>query len=338
MLTALCDQTMTLRSHAKVHIACPPSRPGRTQSMTTKHMNPTRVTICLLTTAAAALVAALPASRAADADSIVARGGAIQVDVNEVRSLIASLPDGTRQAVLAKPGSLEQLVRQDILERSLLKDAQAASFATAPGTASTLQSVHDEALTRLWLASKAAVPTGFPNESQIQAAYELLQKNAPYEYHLEQIFIAAPDGGDPQTLGAALRKAVDVQKLIATGSFEQIARERSEDTASAAKGGDLGFLPGAKLMPDIRAAVASLTPGETAGPIKTSAGLHFLKLIERRRIAIPPLATVHAKIAAALRAQRAQQLEQAYVQQVAAKLDITVDQIELAKLQSQLNQ
>lgn len=57
-----------------------------------------------------------------------------------------------------------------------------------------------------------------------------------------------------------------------------------------------------------------------------------------RRIAIPPLATVHAKVVAALRAQRAQLLEQAYVQQVATKLDITVDQIELAKLQTALNQ
>lgn len=303
-----------------------------------KHMNSTRATVCLLTVAAATLAAALPVSRAADADTVVARGGSIQIDLNEVRSLLASLPDGTRQAVLAKPGSLEQLVRQDILQRSLLEDAQTASFATDPATTSALQRVHDEALTRLWLASKSAVPAGFPSESQIQSAYDLLQKNAPYEYHLEQIFIAAPDGGDPQALATALRKVDDVQKLIAASSFEQVARQKSEDTDSAPKGGDLGFLPGAKLMPDIRTAVESLTPGAIVGPIKTSAGLHFLKLVERRRIAIPPLATVHAKIVAALRAQQAQQLEQAYLQQVAAKLDITVDQIELAKLQTTLNQ
>ena len=302
-----------------------------------KRMTSTRAAAWLLAATAAAFGAMTPAAQAADANSVVARGGSIQIDVSDVRALVAGLPDGTRQAVLAKPGSLEQLVRQDILQRSLLKDAQAASFANTPATADALQRVRDEALTRLWLASKAAVPAGFPSESQVQSAYDLLQKNAPYEYHLEQIFIAAPDGGDPQTLAAALRKAVDVQKLIATGSFEQVARQDSEDPNSAAKGGDLGFLPGAKLMPDIRTAVESMTAGQSAGPIKTSAGLHFLKLIERRRIAIPPLATVNAKVVAALRAQRAQQLEQAYLQQVAGQLDITVDQIELAKLQSSLN-
>jgi parvulin-like peptidyl-prolyl isomerase len=302
-----------------------------------KQMNPTRATTCFIAVAAAALAAATPVCRAADTDSVVARGGSIQIDVNEVRALVASLPDGTRQAVLAKPGSLEQLVRQDILQQSLLKEARSAGFATDPAAAGALRRVHDEALTRLWLARKAAVPAGFPSESQVQSAYELLQKNAPYEYHLEQIFIAAPDGGDPQTLAAALRKAVDVQKLIATTSFEQVARQDSEDTDSAAKGGDLGFLPEARLMPAFRAAVTSLTPGQSVGPIKTSAGLHFVKLVERQRIAIPPLATVHDKVIAALRAQRAQQLEQAYLQQVAAQLDITVDQIELARLQSSLN-
>ena len=301
-----------------------------------KQMNYARATVCCMTVAVAALAITSPASRAADTDSVVARGGSIQIDVNEVRALVASLPDGTRQAVLAKPGSLEQLVRQDILQRSLLAEAQSSTFAATPSTASTLQRVHDEALTRLWLASKAAPPAGFPSEPQIQSAYELLQKNAPYEYHLEQIYIAAADGGDPQTLATALQKAVQVQKLIATGNFEQIARQESEDTDSAAKGGDLGFLPEAKLVPDIRTAVVSMGPGQTVGPIKTSAGLHFLKLVERRRIAIPPLASVHPRIVEALRAQRAQQLEQAYLQQVAAKLDITVDQIELAKLQSGL--
>lgn len=301
-----------------------------------KYLNSTRTTVCLFMAAVVALGAVSPASKAADSDSIVARGGSIQIDANEVRALVASLPDGTRQVVLAKPGSLEQLVRQDILQRSLLKDAEATSFAADPSTASALQRVHDDALTRLWLARKAAIPAGFPSESQVQSAYDLLQKNAPYEYHLEQIFIAAPDGGDPQTLATALRKAVSVQKLVAAGSFEQLARQDSEDTDSASKGGDLGFLPGAKLMPDIRTAVESMTPGQTVGPIKTSAGLHFLKLLERRRIAIPPLATVHDRIVAALRAQRTQQLEQAYLQQVAAQLDITVDQIELAKLQSVL--
>lgn len=302
-----------------------------------KHTSSIRATTCCVTVAIVGLAVALPASKAADVDSVVARGGSIQIDVSDVRALVAGLPDGTRQAVLAKPGSLEQLVRQDILQRSLLKDAQSANFATDAATAGALQRVRDEALTRLWLAHEAAVPAGFPSELQVQSAYALLQKNAPYEYHLEQIFIAAPDGGDPQTVAAALRKAVNVQKLIATSSFEQVARQNSEDSDSAAKGGDLGFLPEARLLPAFRTAVGSLTAGQTAGPIKTSAGLHFIKLVERRRIAIPPLATVHDKVVAALRAERAQQLQQAYLQQSAAHLDITVDQIELAKLQSSLN-
>ncbi|MDE2451182.1 MAG: hypothetical protein KGO22_19550 [Gammaproteobacteria bacterium] len=64
--------------------------------------------------------------------------------------------------------------------------------------------------------------------------------------------------------------------------------------------------------------------------------LHFLKLIERRQTPIPALAVVHERIVAALRARKQGELEQAYLRGLAATLDITVDQIELAKLQGSL--
>jgi parvulin-like peptidyl-prolyl isomerase len=72
------------------------------------------------------------------------------------------------------------------------------------------------------------------------------------------------------------------------------------------------------------------------GPIKTSQGLHFLKLVERRPTALPPLADVKSRIVAALRARRAQQLQQSYLSDLASKLNITVNQIELSKLQASL--
>lgn len=64
--------------------------------------------------------------------------------------------------------------------------------------------------------------------------------------------------------------------------------------------------------------------------------LHFLKLIERQQTPIPALAVVHERIVAARRARKQGELEQAYLRGLAAKLDITVDQIELAKLQGSL--
>jgi parvulin-like peptidyl-prolyl isomerase len=291
-----------------------------------------------LTIAAAVgfLWAGAPWHNARAAGEVVAQGGSIQLGASDVQALIASLPDAQRQSATASVGSLEQVVRADIIQRSVLADAQAQNFGRDPATARTLKQLDDMALTRLWIAHEAAVPAGYPSESDVQAAYDLLKQRAPYEYHLAQIFVSAPDGADADKLDAALSKTAAVRKQLASEDFAQVARQLSDEPASAAKGGDLGFLPATQLLPAVLTAVQSLTPGETVGPIKTADGLHFLKLIERKQTPLPALAVVHDRLVTALRARKQAQLEQSYLRGLDAKLDITVDQIELAKLQQSL--
>lgn len=282
------------------------------------------------------LCAGTPWYSARAAGEVVAQGGSIQLGASDVQALIASLPEAQRQAAVASPGSLEQMVRAEIIQRSVLANAQAQNFGRDPATEKALKQLDDEALTRLWIAHEAAVPAGYPTESEVQAAYDLLKQRAPYEYHLAQIFVSAPDGADADKLDAAFTKAAEIHKDLASKDFAQVARQQSDEAASAAKGGDLGFLPSTQLLPPVLQAVQSLTPGETVGPIKTADGLHFLKLIERKQTPIPALSLVHDRIVAALRARKQAELEQSYLKGLATKLDITVDQIELAKLQQSL--
>lgn len=270
------------------------------------------------------------------AGDVVAQGGSIQLGPSDVQTLIAGLPEAQRKSAVASVGSLEQVVRADIIQRSVLADARAQNFGHDAATEKALRQLDDEALTRLWIAHEAAVPAGYPTESDVQAAYDLLKQRAPYEYHLAQIFVAAPDGADSDKLDAALGKVARIRKDLASQDFGQVARQQSEEPASAAKGGDLGFLPAAQLLPAVLGAVQSLKPGESVGPIKTADGLHFLKLIERKQTTLPALPVVHDRIVAALRARKQAELEETYLRGLAAKLDITVDQIELAKLQQSL--
>ena len=280
--------------------------------------------------------ASAPWQAAQAAGEVVAQGGSIQLGPSDVQALIAGLPEAQRKAAVASVGSLEQIVRADIIQRSVLADAQGQNFGHDAATAKALKQLDDEALTRLWIAHEAAVPAGYPSESDVQAAYDLLKQRAPYEYHLAQIFVSAPDGADSDKLDAAFSKVAVIRKDLASQDFGQVARQQSEEPASAAKGGDLGFLPGTQLLPAVLEAVQSLKPGESVGPIKTADGLHFLKLIERKQTPLPALTVVHDRIAAALRARKQGELEQAYLRNLAAKLDITVDQIGLAKLQKSL--
>ncbi len=286
--------------------------------------------------AGSACAADVPSS--AGRGDVVAQAGSITLDGSDVRALVASLPSQTRAVVRSSLGSLEQVVQGDLVRRAVLKDAEASGFDHDPATIDQLNQVRDEALASLWIASKAAIPADYPSETDVEAAFNANRQAlaAPTQYRIAQIFISAPDGGDPAKLATALRKAADIAGQIATGDFSQLAQQKSEDPQSASRGGDLGYLPANRILPDILAAVGHLKPGQVVGPVKTAQGLHFLKLEDEKPGVVPTLAQAHDSLVTALRARRTAQLRQAYLSTYSARLGMTVNQIELAKLQQTL--
>jgi peptidyl-prolyl cis-trans isomerase C len=80
------------------------------------------------------------------------------------------------------------------------------------------------------------------------------------------------------------------------------------------------------------AAVGNLEPGAVTGPIKTSQGLHYVKLLEKKASDVPSFDAARPQLVAALRARRAQELQQAYLENLNSRLAVSVDQIALAQL------
>ena len=85
------------------------------------------------------------------------------------------------------------------------------------------------------------------------------------------------------------------------------------DQASAARGGDTGYLPLAQLVPGLRAVVAKLEPGQVSDPVAQPAGVHILKLVDAREATVRPLTQVRGALTEALRAQRQQDAARAYL-------------------------
>lgn len=91
------------------------------------------------------------------------------------------------------------------------------------------------------------------------------------------------------------------------------------------------MLPAYQMLPEIVAAVSNLDVGATAGPVKTSQCLHYVKLLERKLEPTPTFEQAREQLKAALRARRAQELEQAYLASLDAKLKVAIDEIALAQ-------
>ncbi|CAG1007699.1 Chaperone SurA [Burkholderiales bacterium] len=72
------------------------------------------------------------------------------------------------------------------------------------------------------------------------------------------------------------------ERIETGGKFEDQARVNSED-ASAAKGGDLGWLSAGDTVSDFQQAMDRLKPGELSPPVRSPFGWHLLEVIERRQ-------------------------------------------------------
>ncbi len=72
-------------------------------------------------------------------------------------------------------------------------------------------------------------------------------------------------------------------RIVGGDDFATLARSHSDDTGSALKGGDLGWVNPGDTVPDFEQAMSGLAPNEISAPFKTSFGWHIVQVIERRQ-------------------------------------------------------
>ena len=89
------------------------------------------------------------------------------------------------------------------------------------------------------------------------------------------------------TAQAAGRRLAEFKQQIVSGgkTFEQLARDNSED-ASAAAGGDLGWASPGTFVPEFEDTMANLAPGAISEPLVSRFGVHLIQVLERREIAL----------------------------------------------------
>jgi peptidyl-prolyl cis-trans isomerase SurA len=104
------------------------------------------------------------------------------------------------------------------------------------------------------------------------------------DLHLEHILIKVPSDAPQAEIVAAETKAQGIlQQALASGAkFESLAKDDSQ-AADAKKGGDLGFVPQAKLPAEFVSAASQLRPGQVNPDlIRTADGFEIVKLVDRR--------------------------------------------------------
>jgi parvulin-like peptidyl-prolyl isomerase len=132
-------------------------------------------------------------------------------------------------------------------------------------------------------AAKGAVP-----DAEIRAVYDRNKAQFDAQVHVLHVLVCSkPDptsGLCTEESQADMDQAAAIAKRARDGAdFAQLARQFSADKGTADSGGDLGWLSPDKVPTQFGAAIGVLQPGQISDPVRTSLGVHVVKLVARGR-------------------------------------------------------
>ena len=135
--------------------------------------------------------------------------------------------------------------------------------------------------------------------AEIAALYE--ERRAEFDQP-EQVrarhLLLRTEGEEEAALASASARAVDLLARIEGGEpFADVAREHTQDEASRATGGDLGFFSRGQMVPEFEDAAFGAEVGVPIGPIESPFGVHLILVEEHREPVLRTLEEVQEELA-----------------------------------------
>ena len=111
-----------------------------------------------------------------------------------------------------------------------------------------------------------------------------------------------------------------LEQLKEGADFAELARERSQDPGSAARGGDLGCVERGRFVPEFEEAALRLGEGELSAPVQTRFGWHVIRLNRRTPERVRPFEEVKGAIHAQLEGLAIER----FVRRLVARADVEI--------------
>lgn len=190
--------------------------------------------------------------------------------------------------------------------------------------------------------SRDAIATGITvTEDELRELYEARKANfrTPEQREAAHILIRLPLDADEAAVKAATDTLLDLKKQIEAGAdFAELAKQHSQDPGSAEQGGSLGAFGRGVMDPDFEAAAFALGVGEVSDPVRSSFGLHLIKVTAVEPERTRTFDEVRAQLEREYQRERSEQIFVDRVEQLAnlafeqpKSLDAAADALGLSK-------
>ncbi|QNP49957.1 peptidylprolyl isomerase [Diaphorobacter aerolatus] len=229
--------------------------------------------------------------------AVVMEVGGINITDQDIRAELQNAPAPTRERTLENPAVLKQIASTLAARRLLAQEAEKNGLAATPQMKAQLQLAKERVLStaRLEQIDASHMPDAKAIDSYARDFYRSNPKafEAPPETHVRHILI---EGDKPASKAKAEKLLAE---LKAGADFQKLAKENSEDKTNGPNGGDLGFAPDGRYVPEFERAIGGLSKEKPLSDVvKTQFGYHIIQYVEQRPARVVPYEDVADRLKA----------------------------------------
>lgn len=267
---------------------------------------------------ASALVAATAfflASTVQAQPSALVQGNGIAITPADMQADSQRMPPEMRDLVLSDVRKAGQIADNLYIRRALAQQAIDQGLNKDPETAAAARVATDKVFSDALIAKLDA--KNAPTDAAVEAMARNIYRASPERFmNKEQVqvrHILLSKEGD-----SARADAEAVLKQLKDGAdFATVAKEKSKDPGSAAKGGDLGTFEHGRMVPEFdTAAFALRKPGELSGLVESKFGYHIIQLEEYKPAARQTFEEAHDPLVQEVRGKVIQEARLAEVRKI----------------------
>lgn len=237
---------------------------------------------------------------------ILAKIGDRKISMTDFNRMLGYYDAAKQKALTENPKLRVPLLNRYVKAIVLAELARKEGFDKQPDIKEQSEMLTNDFVATEFLKKKAADAINISADA-VRQYYELHKDEfkSPEMVRARHILIRAERSAIEEEKKKARLRAEDVLKRVKAGEdFSKLAAELSEDPGAKIKGGDLGFFPKGRMVPEFEKVVFEMKPGEVSGIVETPYGYHIIKVEEIKAESLEPLDKVSNKVKDIIFAER----------------------------------
>jgi peptidyl-prolyl cis-trans isomerase C len=222
----------------------------------------------------------------------------------EVEQVVRSNP-ALAQSPQGKQIALDSLINAELLYQQAKAQHLEEETEVKSAVAAATRQILINAATARYLRGNAV------SDAALRERYNKMVQAMPKDkdqYQIRHIMVKTREEAD--TIRRQLKRGTP---------FAELATQ-SLDVNTARKGGELGWVFPSTLVPEVRAEVEKMRPGQLSAPIQTAQGWDVLEVMDKHPVTVPAFETVKEQV----RAQLQQEALQRYLAELRNKANVTI--------------